>query len=242
LFYEARWPDGMLLILAVATTVASLSTQVPSPNAVLASILVGFLGGMVELLGASTGIPFGPFVYNKTNIGAFLLNPLPWAVPLFWVIALLNARGVARLMLRRFRYRRNYGFVVMGTTVLLVVLLELSFEPYAVWVKEYWTWKATKLPFSWYSTPLANFLGWAVTSLLILLFVTPALINKSPVKKPPTYQPFIVWQLLNFLFLVGAALHGLRTAAAFIAGQMMALLVVAAVGARRNKLGARANP
>jgi uncharacterized membrane protein len=231
LFGDARWPDGLLLVLALAATVASLSGQIPAQNAVLAAILIGFMGGAVGLLGATTGVPFGPLVYNKGNVGAFLINPLPWTVPMFWVVTLLNARGVARLVLRKYRFHRNYGFAIMGTTVVLVVLLELSFEPYAVLVKEYWSWKATKLPFTWYSAPLSNFLGWAVTSLLMLLFVTPALINKSPVKKPPAYHPLGVWELLSLPFLLGTTLHGLWTAAVLIVCQMVVVLMLAMVGA-----------
>ena len=233
-FREAPWPDGLLLILALATTVASLSGQIPAQNALLVAILIGFMGGAVGLLGATTGVPFGPLVYNKATVGAFLVNPLPWSVPMFWVVALLTARGVARLMLRQYRFHRNYGFAVMGTTVLLVVLLELSFEPYAVLVKEYWSWKPTKLPFTWYSAPWSNFLGWGATSLLILLFVTPALINKSPVKRPPAYHPMVVWELLSLLFLVGTALHGLWTASIFTAGQMVVAFVLGVVGAKRK--------
>lgn len=231
-FGDLRWPEGLLLILSVITTVASLSGQIPAQNAVLVSLLIAFLGGAVEFLGAITAVPFGPFVYNKEKIGAFLLNPLPWAAPIFWVVALLNARGVGRLILRKYRYRRNYGFVLMGVTALLVVIIEMSFEPYAVWAKEYWSWKPTKLGFSWYSAPLTNSVGWGVTSLLILLFVTPALINKSPVKRPPAYHPLIMWELLSFLFFLGATLHGLRGASVFIAGQMVSLFVLAVVGAR----------
>jgi len=232
LFHDARWPDGLLVILAVATTIASLSRQVPAQNAVLASILIGFLGAIIQLVGAIAAVPFGPFVYNKESIGSLLLDPLPWPIPLFWVVALLNARGVARLILRKFRYRRNYGFAVMGLTVVLIVLLELNFEPYAVQVKDYWSWKPTKLALTWYSAPLTNFIGWAVSSLLILLFVTPALINKSPVKRPPAFQPLVVWTLLNLLFVVGAALHGLRTASAVTIASLIVVVALALVGSR----------
>jgi hypothetical protein len=50
-----------------------------------------------------------------------------------------------------------------------------------------------------------NFLGWAVTSLLILAFVTPALINKKPVRQPLDYHPLMMWLLLNLLLLTGAS-------------------------------------
>jgi len=231
----AHWPEGLLLVLATATTLGSLSGQIPAQNVVLAALVVAVIAGAVEVLGAITAIPFGPFVYNKANIGPWLFYPLPWAVPVIWVVAILNARGVVRLILRRHRHARNYGWWVMGLTVMLVVLFDLSLEPYATQVREYWSWKPTKLASTWYTTPWVNSLGWTVTSLLILLFVTPALINKSPVKKPPTYHPLCVWQLLSLLFLIGTTLQSLWAASALIATQMVLVLVLAWLGPRATK-------
>jgi len=235
LFGTARWPDGLLLVLATATTLTSLSGQIPAQNAILSAVLIGAIGAGIAILGAITGVPFGPFVYNKENFGPFLFYPLPWAVPMLWVVAILNARGVARLCWRKYRQRPNYGLRVLGSTVALVLLLELSFEPYAVWIREYWSWKPTKLAFTWYTAPLVNFLAWAVTSLLILLFVTPALINKSPVKRPPAYHPLFVWELLSFVFLLGTTLRALWSASAFIAAQMIVMLILAMLGSRPAK-------
>ena len=139
---EASWPDGLLLVMTAATTLASLTRQLPAQNVVLAAIAIGGFAGAVVSLGALTGVPFfGPVVFNPAKIGRLLFNPLPWAVPVIWVVAILTSRGVARLVLRPYRQRANYGFGVMGLTVLLVVLLELSFEPYATQVKQYWSWK-----------------------------------------------------------------------------------------------------
>jgi putative membrane protein len=235
LFGTAGWPEGLLLVLAAATTLTSLSGQIPAQNAILSAVLIGVIGAAVEILGVITGVPFGPFAYNKENIGPFLFYPLPWAVPMLWVVAILNARGVARLCWRRYRHRPNYGVRVLGSTVALVFLLELSFEPYAVLIRDYWSWKPTKLPFTWYTAPFVNFLAWAVTSLLILLFVTPALINKSPVKRPPAYHPLFVWELLSSLFLLGTTLRALWFASAFIAAQMIIISILAVLGSRPAK-------
>ena len=85
-----------------------------------------------------------------------------------------------------------------------MVLFDLALEPYATTVKHYWSWSPTRIPCDWYGAPVVDFLGWALTALLILVVVTPWLIRKKPVKLPPDYQPLVVWLLLNLLFVTGA--------------------------------------
>jgi uncharacterized membrane protein len=236
-FAEKSWPDGLLLVIAAGTTLASLSRQLPTQNAILAAVAIGAGGGAAASLGVALGIPFGPLAYNLQNIGRPVFNLLPWTVPLIWMTAILNARGVARLVLRRYRSGANYGFWLMGGTVLLVVLLELSFEPYATLVKHYWSWKPTRIRSDWYTTPWTNFLGWTVTTALILLFVTPALINKSPIKQPPNYHALIVWEVLSFIFLTATAHDGLWSAANLITAQMLLVAGLSMFGTRRKSSG-----
>jgi putative membrane protein len=228
-FGEARWPEGLLVVLAVATLLASLTTQLPGQNVMLTSLIISFLGGGVELLGSHTGIPFGPFSYTEA-IGPQLLPGLPWAVPMIWIAALVVSRGVARLVLRPWRHTPNYGFWLLGVTALLVVLLDLGLEPFASQVAQLWRWAPLRVRLEWYTAPFVNFLGWGVTALLILAFITPALINKRPMKQPPPdYHPLAVWLLLNLLFATGAAVHNLWPAVGFISGVSV---VVAIAGMR----------
>lgn len=214
-FGQARWPDGLLVVLAAATTVASLTRQLPAQNVMLASTIIVFLAGAVHTLSALSGVPFGPYSYTK-RIGQALFEPLPWAVPLLWLIAILNARGTGRLILRPWRKTRNYGFWLMGLTAMLIVLFDLGFEPFATQVKHFWEWRPSRAGLYWYTTPWVNFVGWAATALVILGFVTPSLINKKPVKHPPDFHPLLLWALLNLLFLTGALSHHLWAAATAI--------------------------
>jgi putative membrane protein len=215
-FGDARWPDGLLVVLATATLLASLTCQLPGQNVMLAAVVIAFIAGAVETLGALTGIPFGPFVYTDA-IGQQLFHPLPWAVPMVWLVALLASRGVARLALRPWRNTPNYGYWLIGTATLLVVLLDVGLEPFATQVKHFWHWNPTRIRLDWYTAPCVNFLGWAVTTLLILAFATPALINKKPMKQPPPdYHPLAVWLLLNLLFATGAAVNRLWLAMTII--------------------------
>jgi len=229
---NARWPDGLLVVLTTATVLSSLACQLPGQNVMLASIVIAFLAGAVQTLGALTAIPFGPFVYTE-HIGQQLFHPLPWAMPMVWIALLLASRSVTRLMLRPWRKTQNYGFWLIGLTALLVVLLDVGLEPFATHVKHYWFWNPTKLKFDWYSTPVVNFLGWAITALLILAFATPALINKKPgPQPPPEYSPLIVWLLLNFLFATGAAVQHLWPAVGLISLFSVAVAAFAIRGAR----------
>jgi uncharacterized membrane protein len=229
---NARWPDGLLLALTAAALIASLTRRLPGQNVMLAAIIIALIGSGVQVLGALTAIPFGPYVYTE-HIGQQVFYPLPWAVPLVWVVVVLASRGVGRLILRPWRNTPAYGLRLIGLTTALVVLLDLGLEPFATQVKHYWYWNPTKLKSDWYTTPWVNFFGWAVTTLLILAFATPALINKKPgYQPPPDYSPLAVWLLLNLLFATGAVVQHLWPALGVIAAGSFAVAVFALCGGR----------
>jgi hypothetical protein len=232
---HARWIEAGLILALMANTLGSLARQLPAQNVVLVAAVIALFAGAADILCALTAVPFGPVVYDPQNAGPAFFHVLPWSIPLIRIVAMLNSRGVARLILRQKRRSPNYGLWVIALTVGLLVIFQLSLEPYATQVKHYWAWKPTKLASDWYSSPWVNFLGTAVLGTLILLFVTPALINKSPhPPAPPPYHPLIVWELLSVLFVTGELLQGLRAAAVLTGSQMIliALLSVLGRGAR----------
>jgi putative membrane protein len=227
---ESGWPDAALVLLATATTLVSLSRRLPAQNVALAAAGIAFIGGTAHGIGAMTAIPFGPFSYTG-NAGPRIFGTLAWPVPLIWVIAILNSRGVARLILRPWRKLRAYGFWVIGLTAALTVMFDFSLEPFAAQVKRYWLWQPTRLPLAWYGAPLVNFLGWLLAALLILAFVTPTLIDKRqrPAKRPPDYHPLAVWLPAQALFAAGTLAHGFGPAAGF---DVVASVVVATFAIR----------
>ena len=231
-FGSARWPDGLMVVLATAALLASLTCDLPGQNVMLAAIIIAFMAGAAQSLGALTAIPFGPYVYTD-HIGQRLFYPLPWAVPLVWITLILASRGVARLILRPWRRSSTYGFRLIGLTTMLVVLLDLGLEPFAVRVRHFWLWNPTKLKFDWYGAPWINSFGWAVTTLLILAFATPSLINKKPrPQPPPDYAPLAVWLLINVLFATGAAVHHLWPALGLVCLYIVGVAAFALRGAR----------
>ena len=202
------WPEALLLSLATVSTITALARQLPMQNVLLAAFVIALLGGAVHALGVTTGIPFGPFLFGA-EAGPQFFKTLPWAMPLIWVVAILNSRGVVRLILRPWRKIRSYGFWLIGLTAALTMLFDLTFDPFASRVKHYWLWVPTKFPLPWQGAPLVNFFSWAVVALLMLAFVTPALINKNPARRAPDFHPLAVWLGAILLFGSASVLHGM---------------------------------
>lgn len=210
---EARWPEGLLLVLCAAALISAMRRHLPGQNVILAGAIIFVVSAVAQTLGATIAIPFGPYIYTE-RIGQVLFHPLPWAVPVVWLVAIFSSRGAVRLIMRPWRKTRSYGFWVMGLTVALVVVFDFGLEPFATEVKRYWIWSPTNAGIFWYHTPWVNFLGWAATAILILGFATPSLINKKPVKHQPVdFFPLAIWIMVMLLFLSGAVVQRLWAAA-----------------------------
>jgi len=201
------WLEALLLLLATASTLTALARQLPLQNVLLAAFVIALMGGGAHALGVTLGIPFGPFVFTA-DAGPRLFKTLPWPLPLIWVVAVLNSRGVGRLILRPWRKVRTYGFWLIGLTALLTMWFALALDPFAARAQHYWFWQPTKFPVTWQGAPLVNFFSWAAVTVLMLAFVTPALINKNPVRRRRDYHPLALWLGAMVWFGLVSARHG----------------------------------
>jgi uncharacterized membrane protein len=211
---DSNWPEALLLLLATISTLAALARQLPSQNVFLAAFIIAAIGGAAHLIGAKSGIPFGSFLFGS-EIGQKLFNTLPWTMPLLWVVAVLNSRGVARLVLRPWRKTRTYGFWLIGLTALFTMLFDCALEPFAAHAKHYWIWTTSGYSLTPSGAPLANSVDWFIVTLLMLAFATPVLINKQLSKRSaPDFHPLAVWLGGILIFGVSAAMNGLWLAVA----------------------------
>ncbi|MSU21878.1 MAG: carotenoid biosynthesis protein [Pedosphaera sp.] len=225
------WVEAIVLLCAAATLLVGLARRLPVQNVCMSAISIAAISSLTILTGARTGIPFGAFIYTD-RIGGLIFGTLPWPVPLLWIVAILSSRGVARLIVRPWRKTNFYGFWVIGLTVLLVLTVDLSMEPYASAWKRYWIWKTPASVPDWYGAPWANFLGWGLTVLAILVLTTPWLINKQPLKQPADYHPLIIWFLFNLYLATANASHGYPWAAGLGAAISVGATVLAIRGGR----------
>ena len=211
------WAEAVLVFLTATATVIALAAHLPIQQVLLGAGVIAGIGGLAHGLAAATAIPFGPIQFLE--VGPKLFGYLAWPMPVIWVIAVLNSRGVARLILRPWRKTRSYGFWLLGITATLAVLFDLALEPYATQARKFWMWMPTKLLVNWFDAPITNLVGWVLVVLLILAFATPCLINKEkrPRLSAPDYHPLIVWLLSVVLFGIGAFSSGVWLAGAVLA-------------------------
>lgn len=202
------WIEALLPLTALGTTLLALALRLPLQNVLMAGVSIASLAVGILAIGAATGTPFGPIVFSDA-LGDRLFGVVPWPLPLLWVVLVINARGVARLVMRPWRKTNFYGFWVIGIACALVVIFALGFEPFAVYAKNYWIWQTAAGTAGWFRAPWVDFLGWFLTALAITCLSIPWLINKHPVKQPMDYQPLLVWLLINLWPAVGNAAQGL---------------------------------
>jgi hypothetical protein len=231
--FSSVFDDATIMLAAVASVMA-LHQQLPLQNVLPAALIAAVIGGIAHGLSANPGfsMPFGPIVFNPAA-GKKIFQVLPWTVPFLWVVAIFNARGVARLMLRPWRKIKNYGFWLIGLTALLAMAFDVALEPFAWHVKHFWLWQRTKIGITWHGATLLNFVGWLFASLLIMVFATPSMIRKQPGNPTaPDYHPLAVWLGALLLFATGLAGAGLWWAAGVDAVLAAVTAVFAVRGAK----------
>lgn len=213
---EASWPLGILLGLAAVSALATLQRSLQLQNVLVVTAFILLISGTIVYLNVKTSIPFGPLIFTD-RCGDQILDGMPTTLPLLWLVVLLTARGMARLILRPWRKLRTYGFRLIGLTCLLTALFDLGLEPFAARAHRLWIWQPTAIASTWHGMPWINFFGWLVTAVLILAFVTPWLINKQPAgKRPPDLQPLVLWLALNLFLAVNLATREIWSAAVVV--------------------------
>lgn len=231
---EWTWLGSAPWLAAALSLLVGLARRLPLQNVVFAGAGVWVCAAVVECLNARTGLPLG---WRRADAGAGgALFRVPWFAPWLWLTLLLAARGLARLALKPHRKLQFYGFWVMGLTALLVMLAVLAVAPVAPvagwWraevIDRWWGW-------GWYRQPWLTVPAWGVTTLLLLGFSTPWLLNKKPVKQPTDLHPLAVWVAVLGWLIGRQLIAGLWPAAAVSGGVLGFSLLLVRHGVGRWK-------
>jgi hypothetical protein len=224
---DASWPEALLLVAALLVTVSTLALQVSLQSALMAAGVIGLVGGSAHWISYVTGVPFGPLQFPHAY-GATPFQEWFFVPAVIWVVLLLNARGLARLILEGASKHPHHGYHLLALSILLMVAMAMSIEPFASTVHHYWLWGETRLPVTWQGVPLSCLFAWATVSVIGSFAAGPFLIDKHPRPRPPAREPAWIWALSSGLFAVGTAVHGLWPAT-IMAGVSGALAVGGAV-------------
>jgi uncharacterized membrane protein len=218
-----QWVEALLPLLAALAALGSLAPRLPLQNLLaIGGLVLGFSTGLLACA-AGSRFPFGPIQFAEDG-GLLLLKTVPVSLSFWWVALLVSSRETARLILRLGRHPRNHGLHIVALAAVLVVVADVSWEPFAVQVRGLWHWNTSAGALAWYSAPWVNFVGWFGSTLLLLGFTAPWFIAKRPVRSIPRFDPALVWLALNLHFIAGNAARGLWAAVGVGGG------LVAAVG------------
>ncbi|MGH7999114.1 MAG: gamma-carotene 1'-hydroxylase CruF [Brasilonema sp.] len=157
-----------------------------------------------ELLGTSTGFPFGYYSY-LSGLGYKIAGLVPFTIPLSWFYVGLSSYLIARAGLRVAQnpsLLRQVGAVGLGA--MLFTCWDFALEPaMSQTALPFWYWEN---PGAFFGTPYQNYAGWFGTS---ALFMTVAgLVWRNTTIKLERSQlrvPLVVY-LSNFAFAAGLSL------------------------------------
>ncbi|MBV6625545.1 MAG: carotenoid biosynthesis protein [Rivularia sp. (in: Bacteria)] len=157
-----------------------------------------------ELLGTSTGFPFGDYSY-LSGLGYKIGGLVPFTIPLSWFYVGLSAYLIARSGLKvaeKPTLIRHIAAVAIGA--LLFTSWDFALEPaMSQTAFPFWYWET---PGDFFGTPYRNYAGWFGTSALFMS-VAALIWGNKPIKlwRSQLILPLIVY-LSNFGFAAGLSL------------------------------------
>lgn len=151
---DKTWAAPVFLLLAA---VIVFWTTDPLNRA--AMITVAVLGFAIEVIGVTTGFPFGRYEYTH------ILQPWLMGVPLVMAAAWVVLVAYVNAMLTNFPLPTWLSVLIAG---LWMTAIDLVIDPLAAGRLDYWRWLD---PGIYYGIPAQNFGGWFAASCLIISLV-----------------------------------------------------------------------
>jgi uncharacterized membrane protein len=120
----------------------------------------------MELLGTSTGFPFGPYAYTSF-LGFKILGHVPYSIPLSWFYMGFTSLLLAYLLLRRTQWNHQTLWSLLLGAYFLTVW-DLSLDPAMANTNlpiHFWMWYENG---PYFGMPISNLVGWSVTGLIYM--------------------------------------------------------------------------
>jgi uncharacterized membrane protein len=157
-----------------------------------------------ELLGTSTGFPFGDYTYLN-GLGYKIAGLVPFTIPLSWFYVGLSAYLIARAgigVTSKSSIWRQVSAIALGAT--LFTCWDFALEPAMSQSSlPFWYWQE---PGAFFGTPYRNYLGWFGTSALFMTIAALFWRNTSiEMNRQKLNLPMTIY-IVNFAFAAGLSL------------------------------------
>ncbi len=153
-----------------------------------------------ELLGTSTGFPFGDYSY-LSGLGYKIAGRVPFTIPLSWFYLglssyLLARRGLLSDQPQSLRWLRHLGAIALGA--LLLTSWDFVLDPaMSQTALPFWYWHQ---PGAFFGMPYQNFAGWMGTGIIFMAIAALVWPRSTPLlNRAQLNTPLIVY-LGNFVF------------------------------------------
>jgi putative membrane protein len=154
---------------------------------------------LIEFIGVTVGVPFGPYHYTDA-LAPSILGRVPAPITCAWLMIALGTLATAAWIVQRER-----RWAIIPVAALLATGLDACLEPTAYHVKAYWLWETSG---RYYGIPTINFLGWFVASAAIVALAASALrYRDSATRLPLAFVPISLYWATVLMF---ALIDGFR--------------------------------
>jgi len=226
-----QWPsvffhieDMLFMVLAGIVLLLEASIRLGWQTTLKLFLWIAGFSGLVEYIGATTGFPFGDYVYTH-SFGPRLAGELPIAIPFAWWVVVFPLHLFWSTVFRRHVALMLLVPVCVG---LSAVAIDLALEPVATIGRSYWLWSGDNGIY--YGVPLSNFIAWFCVATLIsvgLKLIAGSDLRHAYKRRGAFLIPIGVLLAVLLSFLVGALVAKLWLAVGVILLNC-SLLVIAA--------------
>lgn len=198
-----------------------------------------------ELLGTTTGYPFGPYSYT-TQLGYLIGGRVPFNIPTSWFFMLYASLAICgRLLPARDDARTRWRWA--ATAALILTAWDVSMDP-AMVSTTHWLWhlpdlagasvvRRAALSDLFYGMPLTNWLGWLLTGFVVArVLVTIVPPSQWATRVSPSRLPLALYAVNGAFPILVCAGRGLWWAVILGAAAMALPLMLALRGTRARRV------
>jgi len=155
---DERWAGSGMLFLEGTIALLWISLVYSWRRAARFALVVLPGAFLIELVGVTVGLPFGPYHYTDA-LAPSVVGRVPAPITFAWLMIALGTLVTATWLVRA-----DTSWVIVPLAALLATGLDACLEPAAYHVKGYWLWESAG---RYYGVPALNFVGWLVAATAI---------------------------------------------------------------------------
>jgi putative membrane protein len=203
--YEIGWKFSGPSVVMLGTLAALLHSigRLGRTRSLQAFAFGSLVSLAAELIGTSTGYPFGGYSYT-TLLGYRILNLVPFPIPISWYFMLYCSLAMCgRLLKSDDSPMGRWKWALVGGAILTA--WDVAMDP-AMVVTAHWVWAE---PGFFYGMPITNWIGWLFTGTIVarvmLTFLPPSAIKE---KVSPSWFPLALYAANGVMSTTICVTHG----------------------------------